>query len=321
MKSNRPSPLLRRSAHRLLPGLAGLAWLAGLAAAGAEIAATADGAAFPPREHGMSRYENLREKSPFEFKLEAPPPPVAPNPFEGMVLAGYVGSSKNLTVYLVNTKANGERLSVYSDASPRKKQDKSGIRIVSLNRGRTLKTTTVTLEKDGQTGEVSFDDKALSNMKGGAAGGAQPGQVPGQPGQRPPGFPGMMRPPGAPVPGQAAPQQPYQAPQAFVPGQNPAAGGVQPGGAVQGQAQVVNGTVMVNGQPVSFGGNTGQINALTSPTTNTAGLNALQNVQPQAVPQINVQPQVQPMPQPTPQPGGGPPQAPPRRRVVLPSGT
>ena len=260
----------------------------------------------------MSRYENLREKSPFEFKLEAPPPPVAPNPFEGMMLAGYVGSSKNLTVYLVNTKANGERVTVYGDTSPRKKQDKSGIRVVSLNRGRTLKTTTVTLEKDGQTGEVGFDEKALSNMKGGAAGGAQPGQAPGQPGQRPPGFPGMMRPPGTPAPGQATPQQPYQAPQAFVPNQNPAAAQQVQGAAVQ--------TQVVNGQQVPLNNNAAMVNFLAGGQGAVpANLQPTVTVQPQVpqnVPQINVQP----MPQPTPQPGGGTPQAPPRRRVVLPSG-
>ena len=142
--------------------------------------------AFPPRVYDLGRYENLQAKSPFEFELKEPPPAEAPNPFEGMVLAGYVGSNKNMTVYLVNTKANGERISVYGDGSPRKKGDKSGIRIVGLNRGRTLKQTSVILEKDGQTGEVQFDEKALSNMKGGspAAGAGQPN------------LPGNMRGPG-----------------------------------------------------------------------------------------------------------------------------
>jgi hypothetical protein len=276
-------------------------------------------AAFPPQEYDVSRYENLQAKSPFEFELKAPPPPEVADPFEGMVLAGYVGSTKNLTVYLVNTKANGERISVYSDASPRKASDKTGIRIVGLNRGRTLKATTVILEKDGQQKEIGFDETALSNMKGGAAAGGPQGgpQLPGN--MRGPGIPR----PGQPAPGAALPVQPYQAPQAVVPGMNNAQ--PNPGAAAAG-------TVIVNGQAVPLNNNAAMVNFLAG-----GGQGAVPNVQgvqpiPAVQPQVQVQqpaivnppqPQTQPTQQGFPQgrgDRGGRDNAPPRRRVVMPSG-
>lgn len=277
-------------------------------------------AAFPPQEYDVSRYENLQAKSPFEFELKAPPPPEVADAFEGMVLAGYVGSTKNLTVYLVNTKANGERISVYSDASPRKGSDKTGIRIVGLNRGRTLKTTTVILEKDGQQKEIGFDETALSNMKGGAAAGGPQGgpQLPGN--MRGPG--GMPR-PGQPAPGGALPVPQYQAPQAVVPGMNNA----QPN-----PAAAAAGTVMVNGQAVPLNNNAAMVNFLAGGGQGAVpvvqGAQPLPAVQPQVQLQqpaiVNPpQPQTQPTQQGFPQgrgDRGGRDNAPPRRRVVMPSG-
>lgn len=271
--------------------------------------------AFPPREYNLGRYENLQAKSPFEFELKEPPAAEAPNPFEGMVLAGYVGSNKNLTVYLVNTKANGERISVYGDGSPRKKGDKSGIRIVGLNRGRTLKQTSVILEKDGQTGEVQFDDKALSNMKGGspATGAGQP-NLPGNmrgPGMRPgggPNLPNQVNQTG--VNNLAAP---YQAPQAFVPGQQ---GGAQPNAAAG-----ANGTMIVNGQAVPVNNNAAMVNFLSGQGAVPGGAGQVQagvNVQPQVVQPAAVAPAPQAQPTPSQQPGGRE-NGPPKRRVVLPT--
>ena len=271
--------------------------------------------AFPPRVYDLGRYENLQAKSPFEFELKEPPPAEAPNPFEGMVLAGYVGSNKNMTVYLVNTKANGERISVYGDGSPRKKGDKSGIRIVGLNRGRTLKQTSVILEKDGQTGEVQFDEKALSNMKGGspAAGAGQP-NLPGNmlgPGMRPGGMPNL--PNQVNQPGANNPAVPYQAPQAFVPG--------QPGGAQPNAGAVANGTMIVNGQTVPVNNNAAMVNFLSGQGAVPGGAAQVQqgvNVQPQVVQPAAVVPAPQAQPTPSQQPGGRE-NGPPKRRVVLPT--
>jgi hypothetical protein len=272
--------------------------------------------AFPPRVYDLGRYENLQAKSPFEFELKEPPPAEAPNPFEGMVLAGYVGSNKNMTVYLVNTKANGERISVYGDGSPRKKGDKSGIRIVGLNRGRTLKQTSVILEKDGQTGEVQFDDKALSNMKGGApaAGAGQP-NLPGNmrgPGMRPGGTPNLPNQQNQPGVNPAAQ---YQAPQAFVPGQP---GGAQPNAAAGAGA---NGTMIVNGQAVPVNNNAAMVNFLSGQGAVPGGAAQVQqgvNVQPQVVQPAAVVPAPQAQPVQTQQPGGRE-NGPPKRRVVLPT--
>jgi len=271
--------------------------------------------AFPPRVYDLGRYENLQAKSPFEFELKEPPAAEAPNPFEGMVLAGYVGSNKNMTVYLVNTKANGERISVYGDGSPRKKGDKSGIRIVGLNRGRTLKQTSVILEKDGQTGEVQFDEKALSNMKGGspAAGSGQP-NLPGNmrgPGMRPGGMPNL--PNQVNQPGANNPAVPYQAPQAFVPG--------QPGGAQPNAGAVANGTMIVNGQTVPVNNNAAMVNFLSGQGAVPGGATQVQqgvNVQPQVVQPAAVVPAPQAQPTPSQQPGGRE-NGPPKRRVVLPT--
>lgn len=285
-----------------------------VAQAAVETAAPAE-EAFPPREYNLGRYENLQAKSPFEFELKEPPAAEAPNPFEGMVLAGYVGSNKNLTVYLVNTKANGERISVYGDGSPRKKGDKSGIRVVGLNRGRTLKQTSVILEKDGQTGEVQFDDKALSNMKGGspAAGAGQP-NLPGNmrgPGMRPgggPNLPNQVNQTG--VNNLAAP---YQAPQAFVPG--------QPGGTQPNAAAGANGTMIVNGQAVPVNNNAAMVNFLSGQGAVPGGAAQVQagvNVQPQVVQPAAVAPAPQAQPTPSQQPGGRE-NGPPKRRVVLPT--
>ena len=278
----------------------------------AETAAPAE-EAFPPRVYDLGRYENLQAKSPFEFELKEPPAAEAPNPFEGMVLAGYVGSNKNLTVYLVNTKANGERISVYGDGSPRKKGDKSGIRIVGLNRGRTLKQTSVILEKDGQTGEVQFDDKALSNMKGGspATGAGQPnlpGNNRGPGGGRPGGVPNMPNLPGAN--NQAAQ---YQAPAPFV---------LPQPGAVQANAPAVaNGTMIVNGQAVPVNNNAAMVNFLSGQGAVPGGAGQVQqgvNVQPQVVQPAAVVPAPQAQPVQTQQPGGRE-NGPPKRRVVLPT--
>ena len=244
---------------------------------------------FAPVEYSIDRYQKLRGKSPFEFELAKPPVGETVDPFAEYVLAGFAGSAGQPTVYLLNTKTQ-ERITVLSDSSGR--PNKSGFHIISVNRGRTLSSTTVQLEKDGQQGKLAFDSKALYSMTGGAAGGGvRPAQA-NQPGQP------VVRPGG--VPGRAA--QAYQAPQAFIPGrpagQFPAATAGQPG---------------VAPQPVQPGMQPG---AVPGP-----GVNPQQQVKlllnnpaaPNAAPQLNV----------TPAPGGAPvtnqsnPQ--PRRRVVLPT--
>jgi len=247
------------SGSPLLPSLAlaaALGWVTSLPAAqntpppaaGAEPAAAAETANenYAPVEYGIDRYQKLRGKSPFEFELAKPPAPETADPFADIVLAGFAGSHNNPTVYLLNTKTQ-ERITILGAGS--KVKNDTGFKVISVNRGRTLSTTTATIEKDGREQELAFDPKNLSSMTGGAAGG---GAAPGKPG-----VPGQVQPNGQPVvrpnlPTAAA--KPYQAPQAFIPSSNgqgnrnpgqppnqaPALGGVAGGGGggVDAQQQV-----------------------------------------------------------------------------------
>ena len=246
---------------------------------------------FAPVEYPIDRYQKLRGKSPFEFELAKPPVGETVDPFAEYVLAGFAGSASRPTVYLLNTKTQ-ERITVLSDSSGR--PNKSGFHILSVNRGRTLSSTTVQLEKDGQQGKLAFDSKALYSMTGGAAGGgARPGQ-PNQPGQP------VVRPGG--VPGQPArPAQAYQAPQAFIPGQGNRPAGQFPAAGQPGAAP----------QPVQLGMQPGA-------AVPAAGVNPQQQVNTM----LNANPG-QPQPAVMPAAGGAPPTNPsnpqPRRRVVLPT--
>lgn len=204
---------------------------------------------FTPAEYPIDRYQKLRGKSPFEFELAKPVVEAAADPFADLVLAGYAGSASRPTVYVVNTKTQ-ERLTILPDGGGNK--DRTGYKVLSVNRGRNLATTTVKIEKDGVQKELAFDPKTLSSMTAGATGG-QPGGAPG--GARPglpiqPGQPGFVPPGARPgLPGQQ-PAVKFVAPQAFIPGQsnraggaangqqlagNPAAGGQAPAAFVPGQ--------------------------------------------------------------------------------------
>ena len=248
---------------------------------------------FAPVEYPIDRYQKLRGKSPFEFELAKPAVGETVDPFAEYVLAGFAGSASQPTVYLLNTKTQ-ERITVLSDSSGR--PNKSGFHIISVNRGRTLSSTTVQLEKDGQQGKLAFDSKALYSMTGGAAGG---GARPGQPNQS--GQP-VVRPGG--VPGQPArPAQVYQAPQPFILGQFNRPAGQFPA-VTAGQPGVVP-------QPVQLGMQPGA-------AVPTAGVNPQQQVNTM----LNANPG-QPQPAVMPVTGGAPPtnqsNPQPRRRVVLPT--
>jgi hypothetical protein len=177
---------------------------------------------FKPKAYDLSRYSpNFDKKSPFEFD---PPPPVTEAPtnnFDGVSLGGYCGSGNTLSVYIIVGKEK-KRITVYGDGSPFKKRDESGFRIVSLNRGKSLSTTTVVLEKGGQQGTVSFEKETLASKGGGAQGG-QIQMVPDGKGGMVP-RPVIPRPTGAP----GAQTQAYQPPPVFIPGQSNAGG--NPGG-------------------------------------------------------------------------------------------
>lgn len=176
--------------------------------------APAESAPFAPKQYPAERYAHLDRKSPFEFD----PPPQKPadvvNSFEGVSLAGYCGSGKTLTVYLIEGKEK-KRVTVYGDGSSYRKRDESGYRIISLNKGKSLSSTTVLLEKGGQQAEVKFEKETLTAKPGGAGGGGQVRMVPGPNGT-------MVPQPAVPRPGQ---QQAYQAPAPFIPGQRPGGGG------------------------------------------------------------------------------------------------
>ena len=233
-----------RLASMLLP----LAVLASAPVLRAEETDQPTDAPFKPKEFDLSRYaRNFEKKSPFEFDPPPPPPAEQKNSFEGVSLGGYCGNGNTLTVYLIVGKEK-KRITVYGDASPYKKLDKSGFRVIRINRGASLSSTSVVLEKDGQEGEVEFDKETLT-AKGTGAGGTQIIMGPdGKPIQRP----------AIPRPGGMAggPPQPYQAPAPFIVGQgnNPAMQntGVNPNGGIPVPGQPQNNlNFQTPGQPLS----------------------------------------------------------------------
>ena len=255
---------------------------------------------FAPKEFALSRYAELDKKSPFEFD----PPPVksesGPDPFADVSLAGYCGSGNTLTVYIIGGGKERKRMTVYGDGSPYKKRDESGYRVIGINRGKSLKTTTVTLEKDGVQKELSFDEETLRPKGGGAAPGGGVQMIQGPDGKMVPRLV-VPRPSNMPI-GQN--QQVYQAPAPFIPGQTGnQQQGIQPGlnnAQIQAQQagnmnnqQLLNQLVGPNGQPATSNPNAGlPVAGGTLPGTLTPGGNQ-------------------------PRGSGGPPQ---RRRVVLPTG-
>lgn len=260
-------------------------------------------APFKPKEYDLSKYsKNFEKKSPFEFDPPAPPPEETVNNFEGISLGGYCGNGNTMSVYLIAGKEK-KRVTVYGDGSPLKKLDNSGFRIVSLNRGKSLSTTSVVLEKGGQTKEVKFEKETL--MAKGGAGGQQQQMVIGPDG-RPIQRAVVPRPGG----GNPMPVQAYQPPAPFIPGQangqNPNingnnGGGMNPGGQNNFQAQQ---QAAINAQQQQ------QMNQLLN-TPNVSQGNIIN-------PQVN-QGQVQGQgPGGGHGPGGGG-QTPQRRRVVLPT--
>ena len=251
---------------------------------------------FAPTEHPKDRYEKMAIRSPFDFELAKPPTEAAVNPFADFVLAGFAGSASRPTVYLTNSKTQ-ERVTILSEGNGRKNEN--GFKIIKIDRGRTLSSTTATIEKDGVQEVLKFDTKILYTMTGGAGGG---GGAPAQVGRSPipgqPGVPGQVpRPVG---PGQPArPVQAYVAPQAFIPNSGGGGGGrnmQQQGGGAQPAL-----SVPANPGP---GANAAQasLNVLLANSTNG-------QIQPTVVP---AQPAV-------PVPNQANPPQPNRRRVVLPS--
>ena len=288
---------MKTSLASLLLPLAVLLSTAPAVFADGEETAPAD-AGFKPKEYPLARYAHLDKKSPFEFDPPPPTPPETVNSFEGVSLGGYCGSGNTLTVYLIEGKEK-KRVTVHGDGSPYKKYDKGGYRILSMNRGANLKSTTVLLERSGQQAEVKFDDETLTAKAGGAGGGGQ--QV-----QMVPGPNGTMVPRQViPRPGGGAGGQPqaYVAPAPFIPGQ----GGNQPNQNPQPGQPVANGFSQPN-----FNANNAQLTQqlMNNPNippqqqiTNFGGANSGVVIPGQtgATPQL--------------------PQVPTRRRVVLPSNT
>jgi hypothetical protein len=272
--------------------------------------AEATGDSFIPKEHTIDRYQKLRGKSPFEFELAKPKEADPTNPFADLVLAGFAGNAGNPTVYLLNSKTQ-ERITVYGEANPRPNQ--SGFKVIRVDRGKSFASTTATLEKDGVQETLKFDTKALYSMTGGAGGGgAAAGGRPAVPGQ--PGPPGQG--PRPTIPGQARPQQMYQAPQAFIPGQ---AGRNTPGGQMAGGA-FIPGQPQPAAQPAAGGIQLGMQQPGAAQPTNAVPAGA-----PNAQQQLNAllaNPANPGQGQPTiarPVPAVPSANPPPRRRVVLPN--
>lgn len=175
-------------------------------------------APFKPKEYDASRYaRNFERKSPFEFD-----PPVVPDIpvedyFKDVSLGGYCGAGNTLSVHLIVGKEK-KRLTVYGDGSPFKKRDTSGFRILSIQRGKSLTTTTVLLEKNGQQKAVAFDRDTLTAK--GSGGGAGAGLGKNHPAKIMVGPDGRALPQNAGAGPAPVPVQPYQAPPPFIPGQS-----------------------------------------------------------------------------------------------------
>jgi hypothetical protein len=200
---------------------------------------------FAPKERPITTYDKIRTKSPFEFDAPKPPVDVVANPFEGISLAGYCGSGNTLTVYLVSGKEK-KRFTVFGDGSPFKKRDDSGFRVIGINRGASLKSTSVVLERNGQKGTVEFDDDALHSKGAAPQGGVQ--MIRDQNGNMVP-RPVIPRPGGAAAPGGGG--QVYQAPPPFIPGQSSHPVNVNQQGMPQGQpGGQINTGVQQGVQPV-----------------------------------------------------------------------
>lgn len=168
-----------------------------------------------PKQYDISRYAHMRKKSPFEFEAPKEEVAAAADPFEAVSLAGYAGGGKMMSVYLFVGKEK-QRVTVWGDASPMRKSDDSGFRIIGLKKGKSLASSEVILEKDGQQKPIKFEEDTLKNAKGGSAGGGGGGvqMVPGPNGTMVP-RPVMPR-PGGNAPNNAAPPAP------FIPGRTPA---------------------------------------------------------------------------------------------------
>ncbi len=210
------------------------------------------------KEFPLSRYAHLDKKSPFEFDPPVKQVESGPDVFEGVSLAGYCGSGKSLTVYIFEGVKEKKRVTIYGDASPFKKRDTSGFRILALNAGKTLKKTTVTLERGGVQKEIKFDDETLVS-KGSGGGGKNIQMVPGPNGTM---VPRTIVPRPSNAPG-GQNQQAYQAPAPFVMGQ--AGGGQQQQGNQPGV--IANGLQLQNaqGQPPLNMNNQQLLNHLTGP--------------------------------------------------------
>jgi hypothetical protein len=246
---------------------------------------------YAPKQYDLSRYEHMKKKSPFEFEAPKPDEVVAVDPFEGVSLAGYAGSGKKMSVYLLIGKEK-KRVTVWGDASPMKKSDDSGFRIVGLNKGKSLASSEVILEKDGVQKGIKFEEDTLKNAKGGVGGGGAPGQGGVQ--MMPDGKGGMIPRPVIPRPGgvqgNTGGNAGFSPPAPFIPGQTP--------------APATNNPAMNNN------GNANPLNV--QPTNPQQGINNL------TVPQLNV-PQTS---VPGTPPGGGDGRSgngSGRRRVVLPT--
>jgi hypothetical protein len=194
---------------------------------------------FSPKEKPLTAYDTLRKKSPFEF--DPPKPPVVDdvNPFDGISLAGYCGNGNTLTVYLLEGKEK-KRITVFGDGSPFKKRDSSGFRVIGINRGKSLKTTEIILEKDGRQGPVKFDEDALRSNAAPGGGPVMKGPD-GKPIPRPP----IPKPAGAPAQQGGG----YQAPAPYIPGVSNAPQTPAPGAAAgNGVAQPVENFQVLPGQ-------------------------------------------------------------------------
>ncbi|MFN0130865.1 MAG: hypothetical protein ACKV19_29740 [Verrucomicrobiales bacterium] len=107
--------------------------------------------------YGIDRYERIKEKSPFSFKIvrEEGPPPVS---FAAdLALAGYtVDSGKGITYASIVDKKSNNRFVIRSD-----RPNDDGIQLVQLNPAATLLDSSVLARKGAEEAQIKSDKQII----------------------------------------------------------------------------------------------------------------------------------------------------------------
>lgn len=112
---------------------------------------------FPPAAFPSERYEAMARQSPFVLpspEVEAPPPPTWVNDYR---ITSIIRSGGETTLLLRNLVTD-ERQTVTEEPN------RAGIRLVELTLATDPRLVTATLERDGATGVVTYDEMILNQL-------------------------------------------------------------------------------------------------------------------------------------------------------------